>query len=91
MFGCTVQMNWYVPAGSAGTWYSFSATPVMSCISVIALLWLTTVANFGGPAITGRIGAVTVWGVILPVGAISIIGWFWFSKETFAAGASRLP
>jgi putrescine:ornithine antiporter len=42
------------------------------------------VANFGGPAITGRIGAVTVWGVILPVGLISIIGWFWFKGDTFA-------
>jgi putrescine:ornithine antiporter len=62
-----------------------SATPVMSCIGVIALLWLTTVANFGGPSITGRIGSVTVWGVILPVGFISIAGWIWFSSDTFAA------
>ena len=62
-----------------------SATPIATCISVIALLWLTTVANFGGPSLTGKIGSVTVWGVILPVGALSLIGWFWFSKETFAA------
>jgi putrescine:ornithine antiporter len=61
-----------------------SATPLMTCISVIALLWLTTVANFGGPSLTGKIGSVTVWGVIIPVGAISLIGWFWFSKDTFA-------
>ena len=51
---------------------------------MIGLLWLTTVANFGGPGFTGRIGSVTVWGVILPVGLISIIGWFWFSRDTFA-------
>ena len=25
-------------------------------------------ANFGGPSVTGKIGSVTVWGVILPVG-----------------------
>ena len=62
-----------------------SSTPVATTIGVIALLWLTTVANFGGPGVTGRIGAVTVWGVILPVGFISIFGWFWFSGETFAA------
>jgi putrescine:ornithine antiporter len=62
-----------------------SATPIATCISVIALLWLTTVANFGGPSLTGKIGSVTVWGVIIPVGAISLIGWFWFSKDTFAA------
>jgi putrescine:ornithine antiporter len=28
---------------------------------------------------------VTVWGVIIPVGALCIIGWFWFSADTFAA------
>jgi putrescine:ornithine antiporter len=62
-----------------------SATPIATCMSVIALLWLTTVANFGGPGVTGKIGSITVWGVIIPVGALSFIGWFWFSSDTFAA------
>ena len=62
-----------------------ASTPAASCISIIALLWLTTVANFGGPSLTGKIGSVTVWGVILPVGFISVAGWFWFSADTFAA------
>jgi len=34
-----------------------SATPIATCMSVIALLWLTTVANFGGPGVTGKIGS----------------------------------
>jgi putrescine:ornithine antiporter len=62
-----------------------SSTPIATCIGVITLLWLTTFANFGGPSVTGRIGSVTVWGVILPVGALCIIGWFWFSGATFGA------
>ncbi len=62
-----------------------SSTPVATCLGVIGLLWLTTVANFGGPSWTGRIGAVTVWGVIIPVGLLCIIGWFWFKPSTFAA------
>ncbi len=62
-----------------------SSTPIATCLGLIVLLWLTTAANFGGPRITGRIGSVTVWGVIIPVGLISIIGWIWFSSETFAA------
>jgi putrescine:ornithine antiporter len=61
-----------------------SATPIATCVSVIALLWLTTVANFGGPSITGKIGAITVWGVIIPVGSLSFIGWFWFDAQTFS-------
>jgi putrescine:ornithine antiporter len=62
-----------------------SSTPISTCIGVIALLWITTLANFGGPAITGRIGSVTVWGVIIPVGLLSILGWFWFKPDIFAA------
>src|SRR4249919_646136 len=62
----------------AGFFPFLSATPIATCVGVIALLWLTTVANFAGPAITGKVGSVTVWGVIIPVGALSIIGWFWF-------------
>jgi putrescine:ornithine antiporter len=69
----------------AGFFPWLSSTPIATCIGVIALLWLTTVANFGGPSITGRIGSVTVWGVIIPVGMISLIGWFWFKGATFTA------
>ena len=29
------------------------STPVATTLGVIALLWLTTVANFGGPGMTG--------------------------------------
>jgi putrescine:ornithine antiporter len=61
-----------------------SSTPIATCLGVIGLIWLTTSANFGGPSVTGRIGAITVWGVIIPVGLLSIIGWFWFSSSTFA-------
>ncbi|MBV8156489.1 MAG: amino acid permease, partial [Dyella sp.] len=61
-----------------------SSSPMSTCIGVIGLIWLTTVANFGGPRITGRIGSITVWGVIVPVAGLSIIGWFWFKSSTFA-------
>jgi putrescine:ornithine antiporter len=64
---------------------ALTSTPLMTTIGVIALLWLTTVANFGGPSLTGKIGSVTVWGVILPVGFIALFGWFWFSGQTFSA------
>ena len=64
---------------------ALTSTPVMTTIGVIALLWITTVANFGGPSLTGKIGSITVWGVILPVGFIAIAGWFWFSGQTFSA------
>jgi len=61
------------------------SAPIATCTGVIGLLWLTTVANFGGPKVTGRIGSVTGWGVIIPVGVLSLIGWFWFKPEIFVA------
>ncbi|HSE65582.1 MAG TPA: putrescine-ornithine antiporter [Gemmatimonadales bacterium] len=60
-----------------------SSTPIATCIGVIGLLWLTTVANFGGPSVTGKIGSITVWGVILPVGFLSLAGWIWFKSDVF--------
>ncbi len=62
-----------------------SSTPVATTLGVIGLLWLTTFANFGGPGVTGKIGSVTVWGVLIPVGMLCLIGWFWFKGDTFAA------
>jgi putrescine:ornithine antiporter len=43
------------------TWPAFipwlSSAPIATCVGVIVLVWLTTVANFGGPSITGKIGS----------------------------------
>jgi putrescine:ornithine antiporter len=64
-------------------WLGTGALPL--CIGVIGLIWLTTAANFGGPKVTGQIGTVTVWGVIIPVAGLSVIGWFWFKSSVFAA------
>jgi len=69
----------------AGFFPVLTSTPFITCMGLIGLLWLTTAANFGGPKITGRIGAVTVWGIIIPVGFLSLFGWFWFSPDTFSA------
>src|SRR3954465_9053816 len=57
----------------AGFFPWLPSTPVTTCVGLIVLLWLTTVANFGGPRVTGRIGSITVWGVIIPVGLLSVI------------------
>ena len=41
-----------------------AATPIATTVGVIGLIWVTTFANFGGPSVTGKIGSITVWGVI---------------------------
>ena len=60
-------------------------TPMHTFFGVVAILIVTMLANFGGPKITGQISSVTVWGIILPVVGLSVIGWFWFDPQTFMA------
>jgi putrescine:ornithine antiporter len=71
--------------GYGATALNLELTPVMTCAYTIAVLWLTTLPNFGGPSVTGRIGSVTVWGVIGPILIISTVGWFWFSGDLYSA------
>ncbi len=64
-------------------WLGTGAVPLF--VGVVTLLWVTTLANFGGANLTGRIGLFTVWGVIIPVAGLCLIGWFWFKPSVFAA------
>lgn len=66
--------------------FHINPNPLQIGLMTIALLWLTTVANFGGASITGKLGGITVWGVIAPVVVISTIGWFWFQSSIYSAG-----
>ncbi|CQJ13104.1 putrescine transporter [Yersinia enterocolitica] len=58
-------------------------SPLGIGLATIGVLWLCTVANFGGARITGKISEITVWGVIIPVVGLSVIGWFWFSPTLY--------
>ena len=63
----------------------FGATlsPLSIALWTIFTLWLATVLNFGGARITGNISSFTIWGVIIPVIGISIIGWKWFDGSMY--------
>lgn len=65
--------------------FNIKIDPTQTAILVIVFIWVTTIANFGGAGITGKIGGVTVWGVITPVVGISVIGWFWFDPSLYAS------
>jgi len=54
-------------------------------LATIAILWITGILNFGGASITGKLGSITIWGVLIPVFGISILGWFWFDAGTYVA------
>lgn len=66
-------------AGFLGT----SFTPLQTCLYTIALLWLAAALNFSGSRYSGKLSTVTIWGAIIPVLGISVIGWLWFDPATW--------
>lgn len=60
-------------------------SPISIALCTIFTLWLATVLNFGGARITGNISSFTIWGVIIPVVGICLIGWFSFSGEMYVS------
>ena len=64
-------------------WLGSGSIPLF--VGTLSMIWLTTFANFGGASLTGRLGSITVWGIIIPVAGLCIIGWFWFKPDVLAA------
>lgn len=62
-------------------WLGTGPGPLVA--GTVMLIWFSTLANVGGANITGKLGAISVWGVIIPVAGLSFVGWYWFSPQTF--------
>lgn len=71
--------------GYGAEFFNIHLSPVAVAVWTIIVLWLTTVPNFWGAKITGRIGSFTIWGVIIPVVLVGLIGWFWFSGKMYVS------
>lgn len=68
-------------AGFLGT----SFTPLQTCLYTIALLWIAAALNFSGSRYSGKLSTITIWGAIIPVLGISLIGWYWFDPSTWVS------
>lgn len=71
--------------GYGAGFFGTTLTPVQTCLYTIALLWIGAILNFSGTRKSGTRSTITIWGAILPVLGISIIGWFWFDPATWLA------
>ncbi|MEL4426591.1 putrescine-ornithine antiporter [Shewanella indica] len=71
--------------GYGAVLFGVELSPIAICLSTIGVLWLATVANFGGARITGQVSSITVWGIIIPVIGVSLIGWYWFDLDLYKA------
>lgn len=71
--------------GYAVVLFHVALTPLTTCIATMGVLWLATILNFGGARRTGNISSVTVWGVILPVAGVCVVGWFYFHPHLYTS------
>jgi putrescine:ornithine antiporter len=62
-----------------------NAAIAISVVGYAFVLWLATVLNFWGAKFTGRLGSITIWGVIIPVLLLGTIGWFWFKPALYVS------
>ncbi len=60
--------------------------PVAFALAQIAVVWFLIYANILGPNFVGRLQSFTTIFALVPIIAMAILGWFWFSAETYAAG-----
>ena len=56
---------------------------VVQCLT-IALLWLSTLVNFAGVKAMGRLSAVTIWGILIPLLFVLCAAPFSFDTQVFA-------
>lgn len=60
--------------------------PLVFALAQIFVIWLFTYANMLGPKLVGRVQSVTTLFALFPILGMAILGWFWFSKDTYMAG-----
>jgi amino acid transporter len=59
--------------------------PVIGTISAIAAIWFFTFLNYPGAGFIGRMQRVVSLGMIIPVGGMAVLGWFFFHPGYFGA------
>ena len=70
--------------GYGSSFLGLNPGPWPTAIATVGVLWLASALNFGGPRGTGNISAITIWGVILPLVSMIIVGGFFFSPHLWA-------
>jgi putrescine:ornithine antiporter len=70
--------------GYGSSFLGLNPGPWPTAIATVGVLWLASALNFGGPRRTGNISAITIWGVILPLVSMIIVGGFFFSPHLWA-------
>lgn len=72
--------------GYLTTFFPALKDPLIMAMAQIAVIWFFTYANILGPNVVGRIQGMTTTLALIPIIGMALLGWFWFSSETYMAG-----
>lgn len=74
-------------AGMGYLAYFFPAlnAPIVLAFACIAVIWLFTYANILGPNLVAKLQGITTVIALTPIFATALLGWFWFSADTFSS------
>ena len=67
--------------GYAVVFVGVKPTSLQTGLLVIATIWISTIPNFISPKMTGKIGSITILGVLIPIIVLCTAGWFFFSGD----------
>ena len=60
--------------------------PLVMALAQISVIWFFTYANILGPKVVGRMQGITTTVALFPIVGVALLGWFWFSGETYMEG-----
>ena len=69
--------------GYASNFLHVELTPMGTALCTVAVIWLSAIPSFLGPKFTGKVSDITIWGVLIPLIGMCILGWFFFDKNMF--------
>lgn len=57
--------------------------PVQTAVVTVVVLLASAIPSFFGARVTGIISSYTIWGVLVPLFGICVLGWFFFNEKMF--------
>nr|WP_210405299.1 arginine/agmatine antiporter [Limnobaculum zhutongyuii] len=72
--------------GYLSTFFPSLTDPLVMAVAQIAVIWLLAYANMLGPKIVGQVQSISTIFALLPIIGMALLGWFWFSGDTYMAG-----
>ena len=72
--------------GYLTTFFPVLKDPLVMALAQIAVIWFFTYANILGPNVVAKIQSMTTSFALVPIVGVALLGWFWFSPETYMQG-----